>query len=61
MSAQESIPPVLSKFRKATYPFVQMFIGLLPNTSPVKAQAAERLRRGKDIDDLPSPDIEIEP
>lgn len=67
MSAQEWILDVLSDFRKATYPSVQMFIDLLPDTSPVKAQAAERLRYGKDIlvkfynvstNDLTSPEIE---
>jgi len=70
MSAQEWIPNVLGTFRKATYPFVEMFIALLPETNPVKAQAAERLRRGKDIlvkyyhvstNDLTSPELEIEP
>ena len=68
LSAEDVLPTVLADFRKATYPFVEMFIGLLPDTSGVKGQAAEQLRRGKDTlvkfymvstSDLVSPELRI--
>lgn len=47
--ASEYIPDALCDFRIATYRFVEMFIDLLPDTSPVKDQAVEKLRQGKNI------------
>jgi hypothetical protein len=48
-SARSSIPRVIGKLRTATFPSVEMFIDLLPEGNPVKAQATEKLTAGKDV------------
>jgi hypothetical protein len=48
-NARTAIPPAIGKLRIATFPSVEMFIDLLPEGNPIKAQAAEKLNAGKDV------------
>ncbi len=49
ISARDAIPGALGDMRSATYPTVELFIQLLPEGSPVKAQALATIAQGKDV------------
>ena len=49
ISARGAIPGALGDMRSATYPTVELFIQLLPEGSPVKAQAISTIAQGKDV------------
>lgn len=62
------IPGVLGDFRRDTYPTVEALIELLPESSEVRRQAAEKLGQGKNLlvreykvpfDDIRRPDWQI--
>ena len=67
-SAHDSMDCVLAEFRCSTYPFVEFFIELLPHDSPIRIDASDKLKGGKDIlvrhlgvsvGGLATPEIEI--
>jgi hypothetical protein len=49
LRAHDEIPKILGKFRKNSYPIVEMFMQLLDEKNVVKQQANEKLSYGKDL------------
>ena len=48
-SARNAIPVALGNMRSTTYPTVELFIQLLPEGNPVRAQAILTIAKGKDV------------